>query len=255
MTKQCDECKQDLPLDNFAKAGRARKCKECDKPSNRKDWASKNKEHIAEYNRKYREANKEKIQSYYKKTDEEKQKNRNDRKKKYFDEFVTIVEKNGGKFLGKLEDYETAHSKIKVKCANGHIWKTCLNYLKLDRWCPKCNDSIGEIVALHSCNYLFDKEFKKIRPVWLKSKSGYRLELDMYNKELGLAVEYNGIQHYKYLDYFHKTEEEFEKRLDDDKIKIQKCEEHNIKLIVIPYTVTCDKICKYIYDEAKKSRC
>ncbi len=74
----------------------------------------------------------------------------------------------------------------------------------------------------------------------------------MYNKELKLAIEYNGIQHYKYIPYFHRTIKNFNKQIENDKIKIKLCKEHNINLIVIPHTVKCDEVCKYIYNRVKK---
>lgn len=74
----------------------------------------------------------------------------------------------------------------------------------------------------------------------------------MYNDNLKLAVEYNGAQHYKYVKYYYKTEEQFHKRLRDDKLKISKCEENNILLIIVPYTIDNNDICKFIFDESIK---
>jgi len=79
-------------------------------------------------------------------------------------------------------------------------------------------------------------KFNKIRPNWLKCPySKYPLELDLYNEELKIAVEYNGKQHYKYINFFHQNEDGFLKQLQRDEEKVKICSELNIKLIVVPY--------------------
>ena len=84
-----------------------------------------------------------------------------------------------------------------------------------------------------------------IRPDFLKNpNTGRNLELDMYDPISRIAIEYNGIQHYKFTPKFHKNVEEFNKQIGRDKIKKQLCDENNIKLISIPYTVDSSKIDK-----------
>jgi hypothetical protein len=62
------------------------------------------------------------------------------------------------------------------------------------------------------------------------------LEIDGYNDELKLGFEYNGEQHYRYVNYFHKNQEDFLKRKNDDNLKKKLAIESNIALIIIPYT-------------------
>jgi hypothetical protein len=38
------------------------------------------------------------------------------------------------------------------------------------------------------------------------------LPFDFYLKKYNAVIEYNGLQHYEFFEYFHKTEDEFEKR-------------------------------------------
>lgn len=52
--------------------------------------------------------------------------------------------------------------------------------------------------------------FIKVRPNWLiNPKTNRRLELDMYNYHNKLAIEYNGLQHYIYPNYYHKSINDF----------------------------------------------
>lgn len=259
VSKKCSTCGKVKLLCMFHKRtpkngrysdGHSYHCKGCVKKYNKK-WRDKNKEHISKYNKKYKEDHPDIIQSYNL-TKEQKTKNIKTRRDKYFCKFKEIIEQNGGSCIGTADDYITAHTQIKVKCVDGHEWHLSLNNAIKNKWCPKCKTNLGELIALASCIYLFDKPFTKVRPLWLVNDDGNRLELDMYNDDLKLAVEYNGIQHYKFIEFFCQTIEGFNKRVKDDKIKIDICKKQGVHLIVVPYTIPIDKICKYIFDEANK---
>lgn len=67
-----------------------------------------------------------------------------------------------------------------------------------------------------------------------------------YCKELNLAFEYNGRQHYKFIKHFHKNYETFLKRCSFDKDKKQKCRENNTKLLIIPHSVKKENLETFI---------
>jgi len=255
-TKICNFCKEMKPLSEFNQHksnpdNLQYQCKECQSILC-KQYKSANSESISEYNRKYREANKEKIRSYYKLSEVEKYQNILDNKIKFFNIFKTLVEKRGGVCRSSLIEYENAHNKLQVKCQNGHPFSICLNNLKKNRWCPTCNTRLGELISIRALEHLFGKKFIKIRPEWLKNEEGFRLELDGYNEELKLAIEYNGLQHYKNMPHFFRTQEEFDKRKRDDAVKSELCGEHGVNLIVVPYNIHHHKICKFITNECMK---
>lgn len=84
----------------------------------------------------------------------------------------------------------------------------------------------------------YNAKFPTKRPNFLKNpKTNRNLELDGYNEDLKIAFEYNGEQHYTFPNTFHKTEEDFQKQVANDKFKAKKCKELGIHLIEIPYTV------------------
>ena len=119
-----------------------------------------------------------------------------------------------------------------------------------------CNDldstdfqkvSKGEAECKRVVEKLFGKPFVKVRPAFLKNSiTGSNLELDCYNDELKLAVEYNGEQHYKYVPKFHSSKEAFYNGKYRDDIKARLCRENGVKLIVVPYTVRHQDIESYI---------
>jgi hypothetical protein len=77
--------------------------------------------------------------------------------------------------------------------------------------------------------------FEKIRhPKLINPDTNRRLELDLYNAELQLAVEYNGPQHYYWMNFYHKTKDDFEKQKTRDAIKEGYCDILGITIIEIP---------------------
>lgn len=107
-------------------------------------------------------------------------------------------------------------------------------------------ESAGEISCRSAVSSIFNRPFVKARPGFLQNVTGQNLELDCYNENLGLAVEYNGKQHYEYVPYFHKNKEAFLNTKQRDFIKQKLCKEAGIKLIVVPYTVKPENIRAYI---------
>jgi hypothetical protein len=78
---------------------------------------------------------------------------------------------------------------------------------------------------------------------------GHNLEIDCFNSEVRLGVEYNGIQHYKYNTFFHKNFEAFRNQQYRDEMKRSLCKENGIKLIEVPYTVKHNDIAVYLAKE------
>ena len=94
---------------------------------------------------------------------------------------------------------------------------------------------------------MFRRPFPTARPDFLKNpESGKNFELDMYNEELALAVEYNGVQHYVFPNVFQTDEAKFLEGLRHDDAKRRLCDSSGVYLIVVPYTVHRDQIRAYI---------
>lgn len=102
--------------------------------------------------------------------------------------------------------------------------------------------SRGEMECKRAVESITGKTFTKCRPSFLRnSVTESNLELDCYNDELKIAVEYNGEQHYNFIPYFHKTKDAFYNIKYRDEIKKRLCFENAIRLIVVPYDV---KLCE-----------
>jgi hypothetical protein len=119
------------------------------------------------------------------------------------------------------------------------------------------NGSKGENECRRVLETFFRRPFSKARPNFLNNPvtgGHFNLELDCFNEDLKLAVEYNGVQHYKFVPYFHKNHEAFLNQKYRDEIKRRMCKDNNIFLIEVPYTVSVDKISSYIKNELRKIR-
>jgi hypothetical protein len=98
-------------------------------------------------------------------------------------------------------------------------------------------ESNGETICHEIIKEIFPEySFNKIRPEWLKNPDTNRcLELDLFCRELNLAIEYNGKQHYEYNKFFHKNISNFESQCERDELKKHLCTLHGITLITVPY--------------------
>ena len=135
-----------------------------------------------------------------------------------------------------LSDYKGSHKYVKVshkKC--GTVYSVSPTSILSGARCPKCKFSRGEQLvsrALDSLkiNYEFQKKFDDCINV-------ERLPFDFYINSLRVAIEYDGIQHYKPVEYFGGSSK-YKISHKRDLIKNKYCIEHGINLYRIPYTLS-----------------
>lgn len=111
-------------------------------------------------------------------------------------------------------------------------------------------DSKGEIECRKVMEKIFNAPFPKDRPNILRNPvtENFNMELDCYNSELKIACEYNGIQHYKFTPFFHKSKEAFYNQKYRDELKRRICKENGIFLIEVPYAIKIENIETFIKD-------
>ena len=103
------------------------------------------------------------------------------------------------------------------------------------------NLSKGERLCKQAVEEIYGLPFYCVRPDFLKNpETGRNLEIDIYNDQLKLGIEYNSKQHYIFPNSFHKTYEEFINQVRRDKYKVEMCDQNGVYLISVPYNVPLD---------------
>lgn len=116
-------------------------------------------------------------------------------------------------------------------------------------------ESKGETLCREAAQRVFGVPFVKVRPDFLKNNvTGYNLELDIYNEDLKIAIEYNGRQHYEFVPFFHKNHEHFMNQKYRDEIKKMICKQQGIHLIEVSYETPPTEIETLIRLEAQRIR-
>jgi len=103
----------------------------------------------------------------------------------------------------------------------------------------------GEKLCKEAAERIYGVTFHRtIRPAWLRNpETGRPMELDLYNEELKIAIEYNGRQHYEYVPFFHKGGvKDYDAQVRRDNYKLDICDEKGVYVIVVPYYLPEDKI-------------
>lgn len=125
--------------------------------------------------------------------------------------------------------YNGQRKKIRIYSdVTGWVNQTGGNHL--NGFMPK--NSTGELIIKNILNgrniiYTEQKTFDDCKNV-------YKLRFDFYLPESNICIEFNGIQHYKPIDFFGGLDR-LEKQRINDNIKVNFCKQNNIKLIVISY--------------------
>ena len=126
-----------------------------------------------------------------------------------------------------------------------HEFKASYYYV-FDNGCKNCKNESSlkhsnELFCKHFLEKTLNIGFVKARPSFLKYMQ-YNLELDMFSEQHHLAFEYQGQQHYYFVDYFHKTKDRFLASFNRDVWKAEQCKLNDILLIQIQYFECNDTI-------------
>jgi len=142
------------------------------------------------------------------------------------------------------DEYNGSNNKHYHRCIEcGFNFNTKPNYiLHMNTNCPNCQRSKGEREVL---DYLKSNDINYINEYSI-SIGDKKLRFDFYLKDHNMFIEYDGIQHYKPIDFFG-GEEYYNNIKYNDELKNRWCVDNNYILIRIPYTENTKEYLEYIF--------
>lgn len=150
-----------------------------------------------------------------------------------------------------VDNYKGSKSYYLWKCNNCcNEWSaTWHSVCYMKSWCPTCASSISENICRHALEEITGHKFHKISN-FSKTNTTRGFEIDCYNKELKVGVEYDGIQHHKHTAHFHGASDsgKFEAQQDRDRNKTSVCDELGITLLRVNYTTPRKKLRQHIHE-------
>ena len=149
--------------------------------------------------------------------------------------------------------YKNSDTDVKILCkVHGEFLQKPRHHLrgngcKLCGYLSKGEMKIKNILDINKIKYIQQYGFDDLR-----FKNPLKFDFGVIDNDNNLLylIEYNGIQHYKYIDFLHRSEENFESHKSKDKIKVEYCIKNEIKLIIIKYD-DYDKIDEILNDKFK----
>lgn len=128
-----------------------------------------------------------------------------------------------------LEDYKNTDIPILIESKKCHhrFKVRPADILSNPFYCPICNSSTGEkriLFWLEKNNIEYHRQYPIIN----------NYKIDFYLPKYNLFIEYNGIQHYKPVEYFGGKNKFIQQQKRDQKVKIY-CQKNNISLLEISY--------------------
>lgn len=111
--------------------------------------------------------------------------------------------------------------------------QVCFNTTNNNKFLSK-----GEKICKETMERIYGVPFPNTRPSWLKNDlTGRCLEIDCYNADLKIGVDYCGIQHYCYPNFLNMSYDDFQAQVRRDELKKELCKQYGVYLIVVPYNV------------------
>jgi len=158
---------------------------------------------------------------------------RADKLKKSQEDFILescIIHEN--KYDYSLVEYNNSKTKVKIICPVHGKFEQAPTHHTRGVGCPYCNESKGEkriskLLKENSIKFKRQKKFKDCRNIM-------ELPFDFYLPDYNVCIEYDGIQHFKPIDYFG-GEKALELTQINDRIKSNYCSNNDIKLLRIAY--------------------
>lgn len=170
--------------------------------------------------------------------------------RKNVDDFVFECKNiHGDKYDYSKVDYKNNKTKVCIICPeHGEFWQTPDNHLR-GKGCPKCSQSKLEEETkefLNKNNIIFEEQ-KTFD--WLRFK--HPMRLDFYLPLYNVAIECQGIQHFKPFEYFG-GEDGLKYNVEKDRRKSVLCDENGVSLLYFSNEKYNKLLGKKVYHDLNK---
>lgn len=149
-------------------------------------------------------------------------------------ELQAYAKDRGGKLLSTT--YVDAKGTLEWECGCGNVWlANWNNVFHGGNWCPQHSKYLNERLTRVVLEAIFKCKLPTAYPEWLKSSGAKGInprQLDGYCPEKSLAFEYHGLQHFKDVPFFNKTDSLAQRRA-RDRLKALQCKKLGIQLIIV----------------------
>jgi len=119
------------------------------------------------------------------------------------------------------------------ECCRGHQYSNQYKHVVgRGQWCPACNKgSKSEELARVAFEHVIGMPFPKKRPGWLRNDRGNQMELYGFAEDIGIAFEYQGIQHFTKSLFGRSVDQ----RIKNDEKNLQLCKNHRVRLFYLAH--------------------
>jgi hypothetical protein len=150
--------------------------------------------------------------------------------------------------------YVNSYAAIIIICRiHGEFLQTPNQHLA-GSGCPDCQKSKGELLIAKTLDengiqYIKQKTFVDC----INPKTKYKLKYDFYISQRNALIEFNGIQHYECVKYWHKNNQSLKNQQYRDSIKKSYALKNGYKFLVIKYSDNIEEILNKEVIENNKS--
>lgn len=162
------------------------------------------------------------------------------KKKKTTDIFIEeAIKIHGKRYDYSKVEYKRAHDKVCIICPeHGEFWQTPHSHLSMKCGCKSCKKSLFEFAIE---KFLIENNIRYIYQYYpsFLSENKSHFSLDFYLPDYNIAIECQGEQHYKPIDFAGRgkewAENLFRNNLERDTKKKYLCELNNLKIFYINF--------------------
>jgi len=165
-----------------------------------------------------------------------------------YDYLEQFIRNRGGDLITFRNEFDTmkfpTQQHIEISCKDGHKFNVqILHLLYHNTWCPTCNERFCQRIMRLYMESIFKVSFPEtsLKDAYgLSADSGGKLRWDGYNDRVMIngqvfrvAFEYDGEQHDKWPNAFHRSYRQFEIQQENDQRKHDIANDERFKTVVI----------------------